>query len=133
MPPQCVGQVEDRRSSGCAGVKNGEDGLEVAIQVNYRPNLATDFQSAFPGVPPRVGDACRKDRAFSHRHNFRFASDSRSKCSGLDVPRFIFEEMDVRRWTILSRRQGTVNEHNQLTLGIPRPAQLQNFSRVAVL
>ena len=128
-----VGEIEQGRPSGLAGVDDGEDGLEETVEVEGRDGASVEPEQFFAGVPPVVHDTRWKHRGASGRQNHLFATDTRAERSGDDGSLLALVVVHVRRRAALVGRQAAFDGQHNFSGGVAHPAQVQDLAGVPVL
>jgi hypothetical protein len=110
MAPEHVRKIEDRWPTPGAGVENGKDRLEVAIQV-YRWNYVTaKLQRIVSRVPPAMRNACGQDCSAPSWHDDLFPSDLSAESSRFHNALLPFAKVHVQRRAVRFGRQRAIEE-----------------------
>lgn len=97
MAPKHVREIEERWPAVGAGVENGKQRLEEAIQVYRWNNVAAKFQQIIARVPPVMTNACGQDDSAPSRHDDLFPSDSSAESSRFYNALLPFTNVHVHR------------------------------------
>src|SRR5579871_4820664 len=97
MAPEHVREIEDRRPALGAGVENGKQCLEEAIQV-YRWNyVAAKLQKIVARIPPVMTNACGQDDSAPSWHDDLVPADSSAESSRFHNALLPFPNVQVQR------------------------------------
>ena len=132
MPQSKVGQVEQWRLGRATCVHDLEDGLQIPIQINDRPDLSLEYEGIISPIPPSMGYPVRQTHVLARPGLNPFPADLRIQGAGRNQPFFILEVMNVQRGAVAVRGQGTPQLEDEFPSLLLSP-QLEDLAGMAVL
>jgi hypothetical protein len=127
-----VSNIEEGWASGWAGVDDGEDSLQVAVEIGCGGCLTGELEEIVSGVPPGVSDSGRKDSGLSGGYDGLLFCDLRSESSSYHSSFFKLIKVDVKGGTAGSGWQPAVELENYLAVRVSLALHVEDLSGVAV-
>ena len=109
MAPKHVREIEDRWPAVGAGVENGKQCLEEAIQVYSWNCVAAKLQQIVARVPPVMTNACGQDDGAPSWHDDLFPSDSSTESPRFHNALLPFTNVHVQRRAVRFGRQRAID------------------------
>jgi hypothetical protein len=109
MAPEHVREIEERWPAIGAGVENGKQRLEEAIQVDRWNYVAAELQQVVARVPPVMTNACGQDYSAPGWHDDLFPSDSSTESSRFHNALLPFTNVHVQRRAVRFGRQRAID------------------------
>ena len=125
-------KVEQWRTVPRTSVHDLEDGLEVAIQIDYRPHMTLERQGPVALVPPPVWHAAGQLHGLAGSGVKASVAEFHRYGACRDSAVLVFKMMDVQRGTFLVRGKGAAEVEEELPVMAP-PGELEDLPGVSVL
>jgi hypothetical protein len=133
MAPEHVREIEERWPAIGAGVENGKQRLEEAIQVDRWNYVAAELQQVVARVPPVMTNACGQDYSAPGWHDDLFPSDSSAESSRFHNALLPFTNVHVQRRAVRFGRQRAIEVEDDSSLRVTPAVHPQDLSGTAVL
>ena len=131
VPVHDVGNIEQGHAASLASVSNCEDALQKPVEIVDGNHAAFGLERLVLGIPPAMGNACRKHGRLTSSHLNRRAPDDGAHHAGDYLTFFAFDQMNMQRRTFPFGRDAALEFEEDL-IAVAHAAHDEDFAGVAV-